>query len=741
MKNLKLILYFLFFLFISSTYAAIDQEKKLAETIVNKNTFAEYLLLAEKGDANAQNKIAISYLQGNGVIKDLDRAFYWFEKAANQNHPEAQFYYATLILNVESQKCPEEVLYKGPPVSIICGHKAGAAAESILWFKKAAQHGYVKAQSSLGIMYMIGLGTKIDFPESFKWNKKAAEAGNVEAMYNLAQLYEKGKGVEQSSNKAVFWYEQSAKQGFTLSEFELGVAHALGIGGYEKNENEAIEWYEKAAKKGNMYAQSNLAGIYFSKSYQDYKYRYQSVFWRKKAAEQGLPESQMLLGLAYLNGEGIERDKLLGLEWLYKSSQSGHDPAKKILQELNLKQENDLVAFKTKYQEEAKTWTPKAILELETSAKNSDALAQEHLAIAYQFGLLGAPKNLQLAAEWYIKRIGSNLSDTSNTSQKNLSLIYIEGLNQSQLHLENETVKVKSSIDGLAANGNLAAIKFLARFYFRYSNGYYSLKQAKFWYAKAANMGDSGAQLALARLYMSISPNEAGIDAQPDYTKALYWYKKVVVYDKPYAQYELAKLYIDGRGGEKNPAEAMVFLRKAADKNIFNAQMDLAKAYKVGVITKQDYPKALELFKKLATSTYSGDGNRYEAFYNTAMSVAEIYENGLGVPLDKVQAFIWYSLVSEYSQRKIFYMPDPNNLPKGVSIGALLLEFDYNLEEDTPSGLFGGTTDSSLLDRNEKVKVKLSDLEKNMTVAEINAAKKALNDWKDKHQNKTINSI
>jgi TPR repeat protein len=290
-------------------------------------------------------------------------------------------------------------------------------------------------------------------------------------------------------------------------------------------------------------------------------------------------------------------------------------------------------------------------------------------------------------------------------------------------------------IDRLAANADLAAIKFLARFYNNYSDGYQSIKQARFWYAKVANMDDSGAQLALARLYMASSPNEAGNEAQPDYTKALYWYKKVALNDKPHAQYELAKLYIDGRGGEKNPREAMALLAKASDKNIFDAQMDLAKAYKEGVITKQDYPKALELFRSLATSTYSRYENRDITFYDTAMHVAEIYENGLGVPLDKSKAYVWYSLVNEYFQKTESSRP--------FSVGDFPLSSDYNPEEDMHRGfIMGADIDSSTnTKRLQNIKTNLNVLEGSMTAIEINNSKKALSDWKDSHPRKPINSI
>lgn len=722
MNHTKLFGLFLVFIFIPSTHAVSAEEKQAAPTAAHQTTFTEHYRLAEQGDANAQNKVALSYVNGEGVAQDLAKAFTWFEKAANQNHPEAQFYYARFILNGQfTEKSPDKAL---------------------LWFKKAADQGYANAQNSMGTLYMVGLGTKIDYKESFKWLKKAAEAGNAEAMYNLAQLYEKGTGVDQNSKHAVFWYEQSAKQGFAYSEFELGVAHALGLGGYQKNEVKAMEWYEKAAKKGLGVAQSNLADMYLARSELNDKNIYQAVLLYKNAAEQGVPRAQMALGVAYFNGEGIARDKLLGLEWLSKPSKNGYEPAKKELADIRQHHEKGLEALTAQYKREISTWSEITVSQLEASAKKGNPLSQTHLAIAHQFGLLWLPKNPQLAVDWYLKRMGADAVEYDQPTQTNLGLIYIGGLHDAALQQATDALQAKLAIDKRAEHGDLAAIKFLARFYNRYGGGYGSLKQAKHWYEKAANAGDVGAQLALARLYTTTAPNEAGVDAQSDHAKALYWYKKVVVYDKPYAQYELAKLYIDGRGGEKNPAEAMRLLKKAADKHIDKAQLELANIYKAGVITTQDYPKALALYKQLATADYVKYGNNYLEFYSNAMPVADIYENGLGVPVDKLQAFVWYSLVSEYSKRKLFAAPDPNNLPKGMPIGVLTAVNDHNPEEDRPTGSFitGGT---AIAEKHKQTEVnnRLTALEKNMTLEDINNAKKALQQWKFQHQHKPVSTL
>ena len=46
--------------------------------------------LAEQGDAAAQTSLGLKYSKGDGVPKDLSKAFEWFQKAAEQGNADAQ---------------------------------------------------------------------------------------------------------------------------------------------------------------------------------------------------------------------------------------------------------------------------------------------------------------------------------------------------------------------------------------------------------------------------------------------------------------------------------------------------------------------------------------------------------------------------------------------------------------------------------------------------------------------------
>ena len=49
-----------------------------------------YRRAAEQGDAEAQKRLALLYLQGRGVAKDPREAEKWYRKPAGQGDPDAQ---------------------------------------------------------------------------------------------------------------------------------------------------------------------------------------------------------------------------------------------------------------------------------------------------------------------------------------------------------------------------------------------------------------------------------------------------------------------------------------------------------------------------------------------------------------------------------------------------------------------------------------------------------------------------
>jgi hypothetical protein len=148
---------------------------------------------ADSGDAAAQRQLALAYLRGQGVDKDLTAAARWAEAAAEQGDAEAQYLAGSFYRD-----------------------GAGVAADqsrAFAWFARAAAAGQVKAMHNLAIAYIQGEGVARDDAAGAAWFARAASAGYVDAEFDLAVLYEKGQGVPQDVRQALRWYHAAAAAG------------------------------------------------------------------------------------------------------------------------------------------------------------------------------------------------------------------------------------------------------------------------------------------------------------------------------------------------------------------------------------------------------------------------------------------------------------------------------------------------------------------------------------------------
>lgn len=148
---------------------------------------------ADSGDAAAQRQLALAYLRGQGVDKDMTAAARWAEAAAEQGDAEAQYLAGSFYRD-----------------------GAGVAADqgrAFAWFARAAAAGQVKAMHNLAIAYIQGEGVARDDAAGAAWFARAASAGYVDAAFDLAVLYEKGQGVPQDVRQALRWYHAAAAAG------------------------------------------------------------------------------------------------------------------------------------------------------------------------------------------------------------------------------------------------------------------------------------------------------------------------------------------------------------------------------------------------------------------------------------------------------------------------------------------------------------------------------------------------
>lgn len=128
--------------------------------------FATTKALAEKGDAEAQYKLASAYMSGRSGAVDHAKAFEWYQKAADKGKPEAQLAVGLMY-------------YYGEGIN-------QDYAQAAKWFAAADAQGEAQAKGMLGKVYVGSGGIYGDKDSAIEWLKRGCENGALDH----CQLYE-----------------------------------------------------------------------------------------------------------------------------------------------------------------------------------------------------------------------------------------------------------------------------------------------------------------------------------------------------------------------------------------------------------------------------------------------------------------------------------------------------------------------------------------------------------------------
>jgi len=181
------------------------------------DTFNAMVVLANKGDAEAQYHAGMMYNNGIGTQRDLRQAFEWFQKAAASNHP----------LGAYKLGC----YYDGQGAGVV----ASDSNEALKYKLVAAKAGYALAQHDVALLY----DRQENSEEAAKWWKMAGDQGYPDALYNLSGSYFQGKGVPKDLSLAYAYYKLSK---LVPKSKVNGMAAILSKPELEKAEKLVSEW-------------------------------------------------------------------------------------------------------------------------------------------------------------------------------------------------------------------------------------------------------------------------------------------------------------------------------------------------------------------------------------------------------------------------------------------------------------------------------------------------------------------
>lgn len=165
-----------------------EQDDSTDDGNVGEDNFNKQLMLAEKGEAQAQFIVGICYLKGDGVKQDNITGYDWLKRAAEQN--------------------------------------------------------YSRAMVALGTCYENGIGIDKNADLAESWYQKAydfywdlAQKGNPEAQVLIGKFFEEGKGgVGKNYDGAEGWYRSALSSGFKEAEIYL---KELDI---KRNKEQSVEY-------------------------------------------------------------------------------------------------------------------------------------------------------------------------------------------------------------------------------------------------------------------------------------------------------------------------------------------------------------------------------------------------------------------------------------------------------------------------------------------------------------------
>lgn len=213
MKHAFLLL-FLIATFFHSTPSPCDTVENDTETMEKAvETIKE---AAEQGDAAAQYKLGVLYIQGVGMMQDSARACYWYRKAAEQGQMEAQYMLGLMFSKGEG--VPQDFVQARQWWEKAAAQKETDKDNHVILHANGSFYFnlYINgmAEYNLGELYNNGLGVSQDDAKARQWWEKAAAQHNPSAQALVGSLYEHGEGVDKDFATARKWYDEACKGGF-----------------------------------------------------------------------------------------------------------------------------------------------------------------------------------------------------------------------------------------------------------------------------------------------------------------------------------------------------------------------------------------------------------------------------------------------------------------------------------------------------------------------------------------------
>lgn len=272
-------------------------------------------------------------------------------------------------------------------------------------------------------------------------------------------------------------------------------------------------------------------------------------------------------------------------------------------------------------------------------AQQGDADAQNEVGVWYYMGINNYPQNDSIAVRWWAK--SANQGNVKAVG--NLGLCYQTGRGVEQDSLRAVglyTTSIKRGNRALfdkhlewAEKGYTFSNVFLGVCYQKGIGTSRDMQQSISHFTVAANNESSDACRELGLIYMAMKKPE----------QAVGFFQKAALKEDLSSTYYYGQLLFDGNGIEKDESTGLIYLLKAAEAGMPQAQFVMGNIYGEGKSVAQSAEQAFKWY------VMAGEQGHQKA----ELAVAQYYLNGIGVQKSYIQALQWYSLAYSNNAKSV----------------------------------------------------------------------------------------
>ena len=662
-------------------------------------------------DMNLRNgeicrELADCYYYGNGCEKDINSAFLWYGIAADQfkdsyaNYRLGQIYYNgadDIEIDTELGSYYSKTAYiefRDEIENTEYFSRMEQGNSDLVYYSKVSADDAYK-EYLIGRLFLKGHGVEQNYNSAFNSFLLSAENGYAHANYYIGNMYYYGLGFEQDYLEAFGYYQAASDNRDSYADYRLGKMYQKGEG-ININLIEAERHYQKSHLKVVM-ANYDLARLYetntdtFDKSDDEIFSLYQAALEGLIMQEEDIHNdfTEIRIGNMYLSGKGTEQNIEKAIEWFEKAAEQNNPDA---LYQLGYIYGAE--AYSVLNEEKSNEYYSRALAEYINAEKdNANANAECRIGRMYVNGM-GTEANGAEGVRWLEKSALNNNSDAAYQLYK----LYSEGeLIESDHERAVQFLEISARLDNPYAQYAFGKLKL--------DDG--DVKESIKWLEQASDKNMPYASYKLGTVYASDEYGQLDEEkSQKFYSKALSDFE-TVYQENPddLTAYQIAGMYLSGKGTEQNIEKAIEWFEKAAEQNNPDALYQLGYIYRNENYGVSDMERSNEFFKL----AYERMLNHFADCPNgdTAYQIGTLFHYGLGVECDIDKAIEWYKksleLGNQKAQQKINEAEETNH-SSAMAIASTAAHLGRMIDTETHAAFKQKYTSDKKILREEKIK-------------------------------------